>query len=161
MAPAPHCNHWLVLYDRASASFTIQHIIKLISTCLFPLLPFGPTTWGYREARKQSAFPCRVSQSPGRNRRRTGQGRGQHRQDDGPCCGEGASLGSDGKESACRRRRLRSDPWVGKIPWRSEWLPTPASLPGEPHGRRSLAGYDRVLGVAESRSGLSTRARRE
>ena len=26
------------------------------------------------------------------------------------------------------------DPWVGKIPWRKERLPTPVSLPGEFHG---------------------------
>ena len=31
--------------------------------------------------------------------------------------------------------------WVGKIPWRREWPPTPVFLPGEPHGQRSLAGY--------------------
>ena len=36
-------------------------------------------------------------------------------------------------------------PWVGKIPWRREWLPTPVFLPGEFHGQGSLAiitGYD-------------------
>ena len=33
------------------------------------------------------------------------------------------------------------DPWVGKIPWRREWQPTPVFLPGEFHGQRSLAGY--------------------
>ena len=33
------------------------------------------------------------------------------------------------------------DPWVGKIPWRRTWEPTPVFLPGEPHGRRSLVGY--------------------
>ena len=33
------------------------------------------------------------------------------------------------------------DPWVGMIPWRREWLPTPVSLPRESHGQRSLAGY--------------------
>ena len=33
------------------------------------------------------------------------------------------------------------DPWVGKIPWRREWLPTPVFLPGEFHGQGSLAGY--------------------
>ena len=33
------------------------------------------------------------------------------------------------------------DPWVGKIPWRSKWQPTPVFLPGESHGRRSLVGY--------------------
>ena len=33
------------------------------------------------------------------------------------------------------------DPWVGKIPWRREWLPTPVFLPGKFHGHRSLEGY--------------------
>ena len=33
------------------------------------------------------------------------------------------------------------DPWVGKIPWRRKWQPTPILLPGESHGQRSLAGY--------------------
>ena len=32
-------------------------------------------------------------------------------------------------------------PWVGKISWRREWLPTPVFLPGESHGQRTLAGY--------------------
>ena len=27
------------------------------------------------------------------------------------------------------------DPWVGKIPWRRAWQPTPVSLPGEPMDR--------------------------
>ena len=38
----------------------------------------------------------------------------------------------------CRRPGL--DPWVGKIPWRRKWQPTPVFLPGESHGQRSLAG---------------------
>ena len=33
------------------------------------------------------------------------------------------------------------DPWVGKIPWRREWLSTLVSLSGEFHGQKSLAGY--------------------
>ena len=33
------------------------------------------------------------------------------------------------------------DPWVGKIPWRRQWLPTPVFLPGEFQGLRSLVGY--------------------
>ena len=33
------------------------------------------------------------------------------------------------------------DPWVGKLPWRSKWQPTPVFLPGEFHGWRSLVGY--------------------
>ena len=31
--------------------------------------------------------------------------------------------------------------WVGKIPWRRAWQPTPVFLPGEPHGQKSLVGY--------------------
>ena len=34
------------------------------------------------------------------------------------------------------------DLWVGKIPWKREWLPTPVFLPGEFHGQRSLVGYN-------------------
>ena len=33
------------------------------------------------------------------------------------------------------------DPWVGKISWRREWLPTPVFLLGKSHGHRSLVGY--------------------
>ena len=41
----------------------------------------------------------------------------------------------------CRRhKRCEFDPWVGKIPWRRAWQPTPVFLPGESHGQRSLAG---------------------
>ena len=39
----------------------------------------------------------------------------------------------------CRRHGF--NPWVGKIPWRKAWQPTPVFLPGEFHGQRSLAGY--------------------
>ena len=38
-------------------------------------------------------------------------------------------------------RRCRFDPWVGKIPWRRKWQPTPVFLPGKSHGQRSLEGY--------------------
>ena len=34
------------------------------------------------------------------------------------------------------------DPWVGKIPWRRQWQPTPVLLPEEFHGQRSLVGYN-------------------
>ena len=40
-----------------------------------------------------------------------------------------------------RRKRLRFDPWVGKIPWRRKRQSTPAFLPGEFHGQRRLVGY--------------------
>ena len=48
---------------------------------------------------------------------------------------------SPASECWTHRRRCRFHPWVGKMPWRREWQPTPASWPGERHGRRSLAGY--------------------
>ena len=52
--------------------------------------------------------------------------------------------GSSGKEPACqcrRDKRHRFHPWVGKIPWRRAWQPTPLFLQGESHGQRSLVGY--------------------
>ena len=49
--------------------------------------------------------------------------------------------GSDGKASACNVGDLGFDPWVGKIPWRREWQPTPVFFPQKSHGERSLAGY--------------------
>ena len=33
------------------------------------------------------------------------------------------------------------DSWVGKIPWRRAWQPTPVFLPRESPGQRSLADY--------------------
>ena len=56
------------------------------------------------------------------------------------------------KESACQGRRCRRpgfDPWVGNIPWRKKWQPTPGVLPGESRGQRSLAG-DSPWGRTES-----------
>ena len=52
--------------------------------------------------------------------------------------------GTSGKEPACNAgdiMRPGFDPWVGKIPWRRAWQPTPVLLPGESHGQRSLAVY--------------------
>ena len=49
-----------------------------------------------------------------------------------------------GKGSACqcrRPKRCEFNPWVGKMPWRRAWQPSPIFLPGESHGERSLVGY--------------------
>ena len=35
-------------------------------------------------------------------------------------------------------RRVGFDPWVKKIPWRREWIPTPGDLPGDFHGLKRL-----------------------
>ena len=53
--------------------------------------------------------------------------------------------GTSAKEPACQSRRCKRrgfDPWVGKIPWRRAWQPTPVFLPWKSHGQRSLGGYD-------------------
>ena len=52
--------------------------------------------------------------------------------------------GARDKEPTCqfrRHKRHEFDPWVGKIPWRREWQPTPAVLPGESQAQRSLVAY--------------------
>ena len=52
--------------------------------------------------------------------------------------------GTSGKEPACHCRRHKKhgfDPWVGKIPWRKAWQPTPVFLPRESHAQKSLVGY--------------------
>ena len=57
--------------------------------------------------------------------------------------------GSDGKDSACQCRRCKFNPWIGKLPWRRKWQPTPVFLPGEspwaeePGGLQSM-GSQRV-----------------
>ena len=40
-----------------------------------------------------------------------------------------------------RHERCWLSPWVGTIPWKKAWKPTPVFLLGEPHGQRNLAGY--------------------
>ena len=62
---------------------------------------------------------------------------------------KGIPGGSDGKESTCQCRRPRFNPWVGKILWRREWLPTPVFTPRESHGQRSLdkEGFPQTLRI--------------
>ena len=62
--------------------------------------------------------------------------------------------GANSKEpvSQCRRyKRPGFDPWVGKIPWRRAWQPTPVFLPGESHRQRYLVG---LHGVTKTWTGL-------
>ena len=53
---------------------------------------------------------------------------------------KGFPCGSAGKGSTCNVGDLGSNPWVGKIPWRRERLPTPVFWPGEFHGLYSPWG---------------------
>ena len=50
-------------------------------------------------------------------------------------------------------QRSQFEPWVGKIPWRREWLPTPVFLPGEFHEQRLMTDYSSW--VTKSRTRLS------
>ena len=49
--------------------------------------------------------------------------------------------GSDGKSVCLQWGRPRFYAWVGKIPWRRKWQPTPVLLPGKSHGHRSMVSY--------------------
>ena len=61
---------------------------------------------------------------------------------------------SDHKTICLQRGRPGFNPWVGKIPWRREWQPTPVFLPEKSHEQRSLAGCSprdhKELGMTES-----------
>ena len=46
-----------------------------------------------------------------------------------------------GKECARQCRRHGFGLWVGNIPRRRKWQPSPGFLPGKPHRQRSLGGY--------------------
>ena len=64
--------------------------------------------------------------------------------------------GSVSKECVCnvgdclRRRRLGFDPWVGKIPCRREWQPTPVFLPWEIPWTEEPGGLTILWGRKES-----------
>ena len=61
-----------------------------------------------------------------------------------------------GKESACQCRmmqRCKLDSWVGKIPSRRKWQPTPVFLLGDPMDRG--AWQTTVHGIAKSWTQLS------
>ena len=53
----------------------------------------------------------------------------------------GASLVAQKVKNLPAMQETWVSPWIGKIPWRREWLPSPEFLPGEFHGQRRLVGY--------------------
>ena len=59
-------------------------------------------------------------------------------------CNHSFPCGSAGKESACDVGVPGFDPWVGKIPWRRERLPTSVSWPGEFHRLYSPWGHKQL-----------------
>ena len=55
--------------------------------------------------------------------------------------GEGFPGGSDNKESTCNMGGLGSiDSWVGKIPWRRAWQPTPVFWSWKSYGQKENIG---------------------
>ena len=55
--------------------------------------------------------------------------------------------GAPDKEPTCQCRRCQRcefNPWVGKIPWRRKWQPTPVFWPGEFHGGLQSIGSKRA-----------------
>ena len=54
-----------------------------------------------------------------------------------------------------RCNRLRFTPWDGTTPWRRAWQSSPAILPGESHGQRSLVGYIQSIGLQRVRHDLA------
>ena len=42
------------------------------------------------------------------------------------------------KNLHCKCKKQEFNPWIGKIPWRRKWQPTPVFLSGKSHGQRSL-----------------------
>ena len=55
--------------------------------------------------------------------------------------GMAASLVAQTVKKPPAMRRLRFDPWFGRIPWRRKWQFTPVFLPGKSHGQKSLESY--------------------
>ena len=72
----------------------------------------------------------------------------------------GLPRGLSSEELACQGRRPKRfgfGSWVGKIPWRRKWQPTPVFLPGNPMDRG--AWWAPVHGAAESDTSTHTAAK--
>ena len=70
---------------------------------------------------------------------------------------------TSGKEPSyqCRRhKRHKFNPWVGKIPWRRAWQPTPVFLPGESAWTEEPGGLS-VHGVTKSQTWLKQLSRHQ
>jgi len=72
----------------------------------------------------------------------------------------GFPSGASGKVSACQCRRCKRhgfSPWIGKIPWRRKWQPTPVFLPGKSHGQEEPGGlWSRTCKETDMTEWLST-----
>ena len=69
----------------------------------------------------------------------------------------GLSWWLSGRESICQCRRRSFLPWVGKIPWRRKWQPTPFCLGssterGEPHRIQSMGSQKSQTQLSNQRT---------
>ena len=64
--------------------------------------------------------------------------------------------GSGVKKIHLQYGRLGFDPWVGKMPWRRVWQPTPVFLPGESPWTEESGRLSRGCKELEKTEGLST-----
>ena len=62
--------------------------------------------------------------------------------------GSACNAGDAGDAGSGSCKGTQDPPWVGRIPWKRAWQPTPVFFPGKSHGQRSLLGYG--CGVAQS-----------
>ena len=53
----------------------------------------------------------------------------------------GAAVKNPPANTGDKETKTAVQSWVGKIPWRRKWHPTPVFLRGESHGQRSLVDY--------------------
>ena len=64
----------------------------------------------------------------------------------------GASLVAQMVKDMLAKQETQFDPWVGKIPWRRKWQPTPVYLPGEFHGQGREPGGLQSMGSQKVRN---------
>ena len=111
--------HWQLIIHAHSSTHKLLHSNRVACFCLtecnYPLYKWSTLTSPREERHKISKLNVSIS---------------------------GSSLVVQKAESVCLQcRRPGFDPWIGKIPWRRKWQPTPVLLPGKFHGLRSLVGY--------------------
>ena len=118
---------------------------------IFPL-PTAPLLFSKHIHHLQS-FLLKVCKEPAAEWREVG-GHGFSTLGVGGACGLGSFPGgASGKEPICQCSRYKKRgfmSWVGKIPWRRAWQPTPVFLPGESQGQRTcreLSGCEIPRGV--------------
>ena len=57
------------------------------------------------------------------------------------CCLPGSTSGKESASQGKKSKRHGFNSWIGKIPWRRKWQPTPIFLPAKSQGEKSLEGY--------------------